>query len=268
MKKQILLSNDDGIEAPGLWAAAEALSRLGYVTVCAPAIQYSCAGRSHSLQATGLLTRKTVRVGTQDWEVYACDGTPAQSVVNGVLDLFGDGKPDLIVTGINNGENVGHSITISGTVGAALEGAAFGVPAIAASMEIRGTDFLSFPPIEDYAVAAYFTALLAEKVLNNHLPADVDVLKLDVPNNATSQTPWKITKVALERYFIPRPRRAEQGKPQIDGASHLPKGERVFPDGSDIHAIKNQRVVSVTPLSLDMTSRTSLEKLEALFSRG
>lgn len=215
-----------------------------------------------------MLTRKTIRVGTQDWEVYSCDGTPAQSVVNGVLDLFGESKPDLIVTGINNGENVGHSITISGTVGAALEGAAFGVPAIAASMEIRGTDFLAFPPMEEYAAAAYFTALLAEKVLNNHLPADVDVLKLDVPNDATSKTPWKITRVGLERYFIPRPRRAVEGKPQIGGESHIPREPREFPSGSDIRAIKNERVVSVTPLSLDMTSRTSLDQLDTLFRRG
>ena len=131
---QILLTNDDGILSPGLWAAAEALSALGYVNVVAPREQWSGAGRSLPNTSDGIITPQIVTVNNQDWTVYSVGGTPAQSVLHAVYEILPE-KPRLVVSGINYGENIGLGVTISGTVGAALEGAALGIPALAISLE-------------------------------------------------------------------------------------------------------------------------------------
>ena len=112
-RKRILLTNDDGIESPGLWAAAEALSALGYVTVAAPRSQFSGAGRSHPFHSDGTIVPRQLQIGIQTWTAYAVGGSPAQAVMYAILDLLPD-KPDLVVSGINYGENVGNGISISG----------------------------------------------------------------------------------------------------------------------------------------------------------
>ena len=122
-KPQILLTNDDGIQSPGLWAAAEALSELGYVNVIAPREQQSGAGRSLPVSTDGIIDIQKMQVKDQPWTVYAVGGTPAQAVQHGVLEIL-PRRPDLAVSGINYGQNVGSGVTISGTVGAALEAAA------------------------------------------------------------------------------------------------------------------------------------------------
>ena len=121
---QILLTNDDGIQSPGLWAAAAALSKLGYVTVAAPRDQASSTGRSlPRVSEGGRIEQKILRINDQQWPVYAVGGTPAQVVLHALLEIM-PGPPHLVVSGINYGENLGTSVTISGTVGAAMEGAA------------------------------------------------------------------------------------------------------------------------------------------------
>src|SRR5215204_4023321 len=133
-KPQILLTNDDGIRSPGLWAAAKALSKLGYVTVTAPREQSSGAGRSLPNTSDGIIEEKRVQVNGQEWTVFSIGGTPAQTVLHGVYEVMKT-KPDLVVSGINYGENVATGVTISGTVGAAMEGASLGIPSMAVSLE-------------------------------------------------------------------------------------------------------------------------------------
>src|SRR5512143_1526719 len=99
-QKQILLTNDDGIESPGLWAAAEALSPLGFVTVAAPRNQSSGAGRSHPIQSDGRITQSQLQIGDQIWTAYAIGGSPAQAVMYALLDMLPT-LPDLVVSGIN-----------------------------------------------------------------------------------------------------------------------------------------------------------------------
>ena len=158
-KPQILLTNDDGIRSDGLWAAAEALSEVGFVTVAAPREQHSGAGRSMPIASDGVLREEEVAVRGVTWKVYAVGGSPAQTVQHGILELM-DGPPDLVVAGINLGENLTVSITISGTVGAALEGAAFGVPAMAISLEMPKEHQRGEVKI-DFSTAAYFTSRFA-----------------------------------------------------------------------------------------------------------
>src|SRR6266545_2689248 len=154
-KPQILLTNDDGILSPGLWAAAASLSRLGFVTVTAPRDQASGMGRSLPNTSDGIIEEKTVQVNGQEWTVYAIGGSPAQTVLYGILDVM-KRTPDLVVSGINYGENVASGVTISGTVGAALEGAALGIPSLAVSLEADPKYHLTYSEDVSFLVAAEF----------------------------------------------------------------------------------------------------------------
>lgn len=260
-KPQILLTNDDGIQSPGLWAAAGALSDLGFVHVTAPRDQFSGAGRSLPITSDGLISAQIMTVNDQDWTVYAVGGTPAQAVLHAVLEIL-PVKPDLVVSGINYGENVGTGITISGTVGAALEAAAVGIPSLAISLETDPIHHHSYSAEVDFSTAAYFAAYFGRLLLERRLPPDVDVLKVDVPGDAAMDTPWEVTRVSRARYYEPmRPERQSWDQParvgyRLDGD---PSQDVV---DSDVYALRVKRVVSVTPLSLDMTSRVDLKEFE------
>ena len=121
-KLQILLTNDDGIRSPGLWAAAEALQDLGFVTVVAPREQQSGIGRGFPTASDGIIDQRPVTVGGKSWKVYAIGGSPAQAVQHAILEILPE-KPDLVVAGINYGENVGSGVTVGGS------GVARGTPA-------------------------------------------------------------------------------------------------------------------------------------------
>lgn len=259
-RKQILLTNDDGIQSPGLWAAAAALSELGYVTVAAPRDQASSTGRSLPRTSDGRIERTTLRINDQDWTVFSVGGTPAQVVQHAVLEILPQ-PPDLVVSGINYGENLGSSITISGTVGAAMEGAAMDIPAMAVSLQLAGTDYYTYADL-DFSAAGFFTHLFARMILEKTLPEDVDLLKVEVPTEATPKTPWKVTRLARHRYYLPAEKRTGSWDESfyINGVPKVTP-EEVSPD-SDIFALLFEKVVSVTPLSLDMTSRVDLHHLE------
>ena len=185
---QILLTNDDGIQSPGLWAAAGALSELGYVHVVAPRDQFSGAGRSLPSTSDGIITPQQMQVNGKLWTVYSVGGTPAQAILHAICEILPE-RPDLVVSGINYGENLGVGITVSGTVGAAMEGAGNGIPALAVSLETDESDHLSYSTDIDFSAAAYFTSLFGRLMLERHLPDDVDLLKVDVPCDATVADP-------------------------------------------------------------------------------
>jgi 5'-nucleotidase len=260
---EILLTNDDGIQSPGLWAAAQALSALGFVHVAAPRDQFSGAGRSMPSNSDGTIQIREVVVNGQAWQVHAVGGTPAQAVQHGVLEIL-KRPPDLVVSGINYGENVGTGVTISGTVGAALEGSALGIPSLAISLETEPHHHYSYSEEVDFSAAAYFTAYFGQMLLSKRFPPDVDVLKVDLPCDATVETPWVVTRLSRKRYFDPQaPQRLSWDEPAKMGYR---RNAQDFADspGTDVYALQVQRFVSVTPLSLDLTSRVDLEELERL----
>jgi 5'-nucleotidase len=266
MTKQILLTNDDGIQSPGLWAAAEALASLGYVTVAAPREQSSGMGRSLPNTSDGIIKPETMVVHDQPWTVYAVSGSPAQSVLHAILEIMPQ-KPDLVVSGINYGENVGTGVTVSGTVGAALEGAAMGVPSLAISLETDQRYHLSYSREVDFSAAAHFAAFFGRILLEKKLHPDVHVLKVDVPWGATPQTAWEVTRVARHRYYEPlQPNRASWDEPGRVGYREAAELENEPPD-SDVAVLRKKRLVSVTPLSLDMTSRVDFRELDQLFRK-
>ena len=260
-KKQILLTNDDGIKSPGLLAAAAALSALGHVTVAAPREQSSGMGRSLPSTSTGIIERETMMIHNQEWTVYAIGGTPAQSVQHGVLEIM-PAKPDLVVSGINYGENLATGITVSGTVGAAMEAASYGIPALAVSLETNKEHHLSYSRDVIFSTAAYFVAQVAKRMLDNGMPHGADLLKLDVPSSAILSTPLTWTRLSRQRYFHPtKPERADWSQPGIAGyearfdLSHEPHN-------TDLYTIIKKREVSLTPLKLDFTAEIRQDVLD------
>ena len=260
-KKRILLTNDDGIRSPGLWAAAKALSALGFVTVAAPREQSSAMGRSMPITSDGIIKEETVHVNGQDWRVYAVGGSPAQAVQHGVLRIL-DIKPDLIVSGINYGENLAFGVGVSGTVGAAMEGVSLGIPALAVSLETDKKDHLSYSNHVDFEPAAHFAALFAKKMLEKEFPPQANLLKVDIPQQATLDTPWRITRLSPNMYYQPI---ADKGKSWDEpylldyqvGTDFARES-----DDTDVYTMHKKREVSVTPLTLDFTACVDLGEFE------
>lgn len=261
-KKQILLSNDDGIDSPGLWAAAEALSELGYVTVTAPREHMSATGRGYQRHSDGRITRQKLTVRGQEWDVFAVGGSPSQSVMHGILEIVAK-KPDLVVSGINFGENMGTDVTYSGTVGAAIEAAVMGIPALAMSQQILPQHWGSFHPEVDFSIAAYFTRYFAKILLEKKMPEDVDVLNVSVPVGASEQTPWKVTRLAKMRYYHPIVHRDGEMEDKARITSKILDDLEIPPD-NDIYTLRIEKKVAVIPISVDLTSRIDPDNLERI----
>jgi len=261
LKPDILLTNDDGILSPGLWAAAARLEEVGFVHVVAPREQSSGMGRSLPIHSDGIITEQTVRVNERDWQVFSVGGSPAQAVIHGVLEIL-KRKPALVVSGINYGENFGTGVTISGTVGAAMEAAGQGIPALAVSLETDKHHHESYSEEVDFSASAEFTVRFARLLLEHELPEDVDLLKVEVPSDATPDSPWEMTRLSMIRYYesLP-PVRSNWSEPaRLD--YHVTADLNAFSLDSDVYVTRVARKVAVTALSLDMTSRVSLSKLD------
>lgn len=258
-RPRIFLSNDDGIQSPGLLAAIEAVADLGELIVVAPSVQQTGMGRALTGDPYASLTPFDFNLPGADIRAYHCPCTPAMAVHHGILALCSDRMPDLLVSGINYGENIGTGITASGTVGAALEGANLGVPSLAVSKETAPGDYHEYTE-QDWRAAAHFTTEFARLMLTAELPPDVDLLNLNIPREATPGTEWRMTRLSRKRYWQthladPGPHSKIQDAAvtiHIDPAQLDPR--------SDVYAIAVERTVSVTPLTLDFSSQAALEE--------
>ncbi len=259
----VLFTNDDGIASPGVWAAVNMFTDIADILVVAPREQQSGMGRSLPIASEGRIHAQQMLINEQEYTVYAADATPAQAVQHGVLELA-DRLPALVVSGINYGENTGNGVTISGTVGAALEAASLDIPALAISQQTPKDLHLSYSDEVDFSGAAYFARLFGGWLINHECPDDVDVLKVDVPWGATPETPWRATRLSRRRVYWPtRPERvslADIGRLGYRFDSDPSKAE---PD-SDVYTVLHDKAVSVTPMSLDMTSRTDLYRFQQI----
>lgn len=258
----IILTNDDGIESPGLAAVVATMDSLGELLIVAPLRQQTGMGRSRSskLNVDGRIHPRQVTYGDKHWSGFAVDATPAMAVECAILQLA-DRPPALVVSGINYGENVGSSVTVSGTMGAAIEAADQGVLALAVSLEIPDSDYFNITDQVDFGIASHFTRQIAEKALNANLPADVDVLKIEVPSNAGVDTKWVITrqdKYAYYQAYVPEGNDLDHQEFKVDYLAQKGKYSR---PGTDTHALA-QGLISITPISIDMTSRVELSLLQ------
>lgn len=242
-KPLILVTNDDGIRAPGLELLAAALAPVGEVVVYAPDRQRSAVGHGVSLH-------HPLRVGELKPGWYMVDGTPTDCVMLAVRALLGR-RPDLVVSGVNNGANLGDDVTYSGTVAGAYEGMLLGLPAIAVSD-------VSYAPLH-MATAARFAARLASYVLANGLPEDT-ALNVNVPDLPYDELQGvAITRMGRRNYQDEIVQREDPrgGIYYWLGGS---EPSHVQESGTDFEAIE-QHKVSITPLHRDLTHHAVLHHL-------
>lgn len=245
MAKRILISNDDGINSEGIHKLHETLKKMGEVYVVAPDRDQSAV--SHSLSLF-----RPLRLEKITEYVYSVDGTPTDCVNLAINGILRDKKPDLVVSGINKGENLGDDITYSGTVSAAMEGTLLGIPSIAVSLV--GREDYNF----DYAL--HYTDLISEYVLVNGLPKDT-LLNVNIPNTASENINGiRITKQGKRLYDEPI---VEKIDPRGKKYYWIGGNELGFLDieNSDLVAVK-EGYVSVTPIGLDLTNFNHIEKLK------
>ncbi len=238
----LLLSNDDGIAAEGLKALEQSLAPLGRTVIVAPLHERSASSRAITL-------RRPLRCHRQGSDRYGVDGTPADSVMLAVTHLL-HARADLVVTGINNGPNMGDNVHYSGTVGAAAEGARFGIPAIAVSVDQR-VDV-------DFRPAGRVAAAIAARVLDNGLPPGV-VLNVNVPRGSPSGLQVTCQSGKISRNFVLE-RPDPHGRPYFWLHEEVPT--EAMQEGSD-YATVQSGFVSVTPLQFDHTAHSYFEELRS-----
>jgi 5'-nucleotidase len=251
MEKHILVTNDDGVLAPGLLALAQEMRKLGKVSVLAPDRNWSGGGHVKTLDRALRVKEYRLADGSA---AFASDGAPSDCVSLGILGYFKE-KIDLVVSGINVGANLGHDVTYSGTVTAAMESVIMGVPAVAVSLEILEGHLgeMDFQPAADAArkvVARVLEIGLAPEILLNvnvpYLPAD------QIKGLLMTRQGLRVYHGRLDERVDPR------GKPYYWIGGDAPTG--VPERGTDVGALA-EGYVSVTPLQLDLTAYRTLSDL-------
>ncbi|HHY42069.1 MAG TPA: 5'/3'-nucleotidase SurE [Thermoanaerobacterales bacterium] len=255
MRPLILVTNDDGILSPGLQAAAEAVCELGDLLIVAPRFQQSGMGRSFPRNKdTGIIEKFKITVNGKEMDAYGVYGSPAQAVAHGVLELA-NRKIDLCVSGINYGQNLGSSITCSGTVGAALEANSYGISAIAISREVdlniqHSSDYVKIP----WKVAKRITTDVAHEVLTKGLPAGISILNINVPEKATYDSEIRVTKLSKSSFSVfSKPLMRDFNQSYIL-KSQIQVDIENEDEATDIYAFYVDKVISITPLSCDMSA--------------
>jgi len=203
----------------------------------------------------------------QDWICYAVGGSPAPIRPDWHSRYFENDCLTWLVSGINYGENVATDISCQERSVRPLEAAAHGVLSLAVSLELENGEWYSYSRKINFSTAAYFTYRFARILLETPCQP-IQPLNLKHPRPRHPRTPWKVTRVSRNRYFIPFPNRIRS-----EDAGKVDSKVFFDPDdpsdvGSDVHALKVEKVVSVSPLSLDMTSRVDLQQLQASFGKA
>lgn len=263
----ILITNDDGIHSPGLFAAVKAVMEIGNVTVIAPSNQQTGMGRSLTGNVEARLTPIDYRMDGVKINAYHCECSPALIIRHSLNTLYANDKPELLISGINYGENLGVNITASGTIGAALEAASFGIPAIAISKQ---TDIESHHQYtnQDWKAAAHFLKYFTGVLLDKKMPIDVEVLKIDVPTGANPSTPWKLTKLAKTGYYAKVYKNPTKHSRIGDAKTVIDFNEKTLDPETDIYALSIDKLISITPLTLDTTSKTDFSVLHEVLDES
>ena len=240
---RILISNDDGYHAEGITALADALSELAQVTVVAP-------DRDRSGASNSLTLDNPLRAHREENGFFRVEGTPTDCVHLAITGLLKE-EHDMVVAGINAGANLGDDVLYSGTVAAATEGRFMGLPAMAVSLAGR--------ELHHYSTACTVACKLVEQLRLDPLPADT-ILNVNVPDISWGEiTGFEVTRLGHRH----------KAEPMIQGVD--PRGRKIYwvgppgaeqdaGPGTDFYAVRNNRV-SITPLQVDLTCYTALDKL-------
>ena len=256
---RILFTNDDGIASPGLYAAVRSVASFADVLVVAPKTQQTAMGRARNGNPKATLEPYAMHIDGKAIAAYSLDVTPASCVLHAVRNLPPEKKPHLVISGINYGENLGLNVTSSGTVGAGLEAASLGIPAIAASLETDIASHFKFT-VQDWSVCEQHITHFSKRILANGLPHGIGILKIDVPHTATNTTPWRLTTLSPFSRFertVPKPSLANTYGTSTTGIRNTDDE----PAGTDIHTLAILKEISVTPLQWDFTAQVSFPAL-------
>lgn len=241
---QLLLSNDDGVDAPGLRCLAESMARLAQVTVVAP-------DRNRSGASNSLTLEQPLRFTQRDEREFVVFGTPTDCVHLAITGLV-EAQQDMVVSGINDGANLGDDVIYSGTVAAAMEGRFLGLPAVAVSLLNDGDEL-------HFASAAEAASRVVRKLVDDPLPADT-ILNINVPN-----LPWaeirgfEVTRLG-HRHQAENAIRSEDPRGRPLYWIGPPGAEQDAGPGTDFHAV-NRGYISITPIHVDLTRYQALEKV-------
>jgi 5'-nucleotidase len=248
----ILVTNDDGVTAPGLLALVQQLSEVGQVTVLAPDRNWSASGHVKTLHRP--LRVKEVQLA-DGRPALATDGAPSDCVALAVLGLIPD-KIDIVVSGINPNANIGHDVTYSGTVTAAMEAAIWGVPSLAVSLDAPEY----FSGTLDYLPAAQVARKIVTSIFQHEIPPGL-LLNVNVPYLTLDQLQvYKITRQGLRVYRdLLVERKDPRGRPYYWIGGEAPTG--VHEEGTDVGALMDG-YVSITPLQLDLTDQQAIQTLK------
>lgn len=249
----ILVTNDDGINAPGLSALAQAMRPLGKVSILAPDRNWSGGGHVKTIDRPLRVSKAALADGTF---AFTSDGAPSDCVALALLGFFPE-KIDLVVSGINPVANLGHDVTYSGTVTAAMEAVIWGIPGIAFSLDSgeKNLEAIDFEP------AARIAGQIAAQALNHRLPAGV-FLNVNVPaRDFRAIQGLRLTRQGLRVYRDRLDVRQDpRGRDYYWIGGDIPTG--VPEEGSDIGAL-SEGYVSITPLQLDLTAYPAIHALKA-----
>lgn len=249
----ILVTNDDGVLAPGLFALAVEMRKIGAVSILAPDRNWSGGGHVKTLDRP--LRIREARL--QDGSTGLCsDGAPSDCVALAALGFFSS-KIDLVISGINPTANFGHDVTYSGTVTAAMEAVIWGIPAIAFSLGAQG----SSPDEIDYKPAAHIARQIVKNVIRHRIPAGV-LLNVNIPYRSLDEIKgFQITRQGLRVYHDRLDRRIDpRGNHYYWIGGDAPTG---IPElGTDIGALEGS-CVSITPLQLDLTAYPALHMMKS-----
>lgn len=244
-----LISNDDGVTASGILAAKNAVEKLCDTVIVAPETQQSGIGHALTLYEPLRVNERILKDGSK---AYGVNGTPTDAVTIGLFEILNE-KPDLMISGINTGYNIGKAeLTTSGTVGAAIEAASFGIPTIAISQEVTRDD-IKFENGEndvDFTHAKKMLNKIAKIVLKKGLPEGIDLLNVNVPENPVDDE-FEIVHLS-ERMYVPvMEKRADpRGRPYywIGGEPYTSDKK-----GTDGYELKVSQKTTITPLKIDLT---------------
>ncbi len=252
---RILITNDDGVNSDGILALNNAVKDLADTTIVAPAQQQSGVGHAITLMKP---LRAMPTVLEDQTEAYAVTGTPTDCVIVGSKNLMEE-EPDLVISGINVGENLATSITTSGTLGATFEAAYFDIPAIAVSLQVKHEELKFKDGVRslDYSFAEKIVRKVVKKVLEHGMPEGVNILNLNIPAHPVSDEIVQV-RLAKRMYTTDIEKRIDPyGNPYywIVGGLIMEEGE-----DSDVHTLRVENKSTITPLSTDMTTDVDLSK--------
>jgi 5'-nucleotidase len=246
---RILLSNDDGYQARGLRTLAEHLTSLAEVIVVAP-------DRNRSGASNSLTLETPLRVERVDDNLYYVNGTPTDCVHIAITGLL-EHEPDVLISGINHGANLGDDVLYSGTVAAAMEGRFLGIPSIAVSLVLAGG--------EHFATAAELVRRLVERNVTDPLPTDA-ILNVNVPDLPLEAIKGvRVTRLGFRHKSEPAVKALDPHNRPIYWIGPAGPGQDVGP-GTDFHAVTSG-FVSVSPIKVDLTAHAAIDKVSTWFER-